>query len=211
MAFAGNLIRRRTVVVPDAPHLVGSDGEYFRDALGRVTRYLEYGAGGSTVLAARQGISTVCIESDKRFAGAVKAKIEPLEHRVVVHYADIGPTGRWGRPLKLLATPRSRRRYPDYVFAPDHYASDAFFDLVLIDGRFRIACALYAIRRVAQARTPCTICFDDYRLRHQYRAVEVFCKPARLGENMAVFCPDRTGIRRLPTEQDIRAGCRSTM
>ncbi len=211
MATISRMFRKKPITVPDMPHLVGKDQALFLSALEQAARYLEYGAGGSTVAAAKQGVETVCVESDRRFADAVDSKIRPLDHRVALQYVDIGPTGRWGRPLKVFATPKRRRRYPNYVYAPDRYAASGFFDLILIDGRFRIACALYAFRRATEARAPSLICFDDYRLRREYRAVEKYCEPESVGDNMAFFRPARTGLLLLPKEEDILTHCRSAL
>ena len=211
MQWCRQLFEKPAIRIADRPHLVGADEELFLGELAQAKQYLEYGAGGSTVAAARAGVPTVCIESDQQFADAVNEKICSLNHRVVVHYADIGKTGRWGRPLKLYATPSVRSRYPQYVFAPDRYAPQGFFDLILIDGRFRVACALYVIRRVVEAGTQSVICFDDYQRRAEYHAVESYCKPTEIGEQLAIFRPDKQGLRRVPTDQDITAFCQSSV
>ena len=202
------MFRRKPIVIPDEPHLVNGDKELFLDALKKATRYLEYGGGGSTIMAARQGIETVCIESDQRFAREIRKRIDSVPHRVSVHYADIGPTGRWGRPIPILAMPRFRRRYPHYVYAPDRFAGNGFFDLVLIDGRFRVACALYAIRRAVQAEVSCLICFDDYLLREKYQVLAQYCEPEVIGANMALFRPLQSGMIRMPDDEDVWAYCK---
>lgn len=199
-----SLGRRKEIIIPDRPHLLGEDEHLFLESLERAERYLEYGAGGSTVVAARHGVRTVCVESDRRFAKAMERKIRPFNHHVVIHWADIGTTGKWGRPMKILATPRRRRRWPDYVYAPDRYRGDEFFDLVLIDGRFRVSCALFVFRRAVQTSTPCLVCFDDYTTRPEYHVVERYCKPERLGVRMAFFRPLTTGLVRMPKDDEVR-------
>jgi hypothetical protein len=46
-------------------------------------------------------------------------------------------------------------------------------DLILVDGRFRVACFLYSL---LCAETNTTILFDDYTERPEYFIVEKFCK-----------------------------------
>jgi len=187
------------------------DANVFLQELQHATRYLEYGGGGSTIIAARQGLSTVCIESDKKFLTAISNKIQPIDHNVILHYADIGITGRWGRPIKLLSTRRSRQRYPDYVYAPNQYVQDTFFDLVLIDGRFRVACALYIFLRALTLDIQPLVCFDDYARRTMYQAVTQFCKPDWVGTYMALFRPNKESMLRMPSDDDIRFFCRQSM
>lgn len=202
--------RVERLVVPSRPHMQPEDEAVFVEELGRAHRYLEYGAGGSTVIAAELGVATVCVENDRAFAEAVERRIDPLSHNVVVHFADIGTTGRWGRPIRILATRRTRKKYPDYVYAGDQYCDTDFFDCVLVDGRFRVACALYAIRRAVSAGAPCLICFDDYRFRSDYHVVEEFCRPERVGSHMAFFRPDPACLVRLPEESEIHTFCQKS-
>ena len=55
------LTGRQPINVPDKPHLAGKDQVLFLRGLARAARYLEYGGGGSTVLAAQQGLSLIHI------------------------------------------------------------------------------------------------------------------------------------------------------
>src|SRR5690606_17270089 len=63
---------------------------------------LEYGSGGSTLLAAGQDHSLVMsVESDKAWAEKMQAELDRdyPGANVRMHWVDIGPTGEWGRPL----------------------------------------------------------------------------------------------------------------
>ena len=64
-------------------------------------------------------------------------------------------------------------------------------DLVLIDGRFRVACFLHS-RLAAEAGTPSL--FDDYTNRPQYHLVEEFCPNEQTEGREALF--------RLPVKLD---------
>jgi hypothetical protein len=63
------------------------------------------------------------------------------------------------------------RRYSDPPIAC--LTGDKAPDLVLIDGRFRIACALKALS-ILQDTTGWTLAIDDYTGRHAYRAITEF-------------------------------------
>ena len=64
-------------------------------------------------------------------------------------------------------------------------------DLVLIDGRFRVACFLHSLL-AADAGTP--LLFDDYTNRPHYHLVEEFCPIAQSEGRQALF--------RVPEELD---------
>src|SRR5690606_19137586 len=51
---------------------------FFLDQLRQAATYLEFGMGGSTVLAAQQGVRLVSVESDAHFLRAVQDKVKAL-------------------------------------------------------------------------------------------------------------------------------------
>ena len=107
-------------------------------------RYVEFGAGGSTVLAATLvGRQVIATDSDPAWLDKVRDACRdaatPIAPELV--HAAIGPTAEWGHP----AGAEHRALWPAYheaVWAREG-ARDA--DLVLVDGRFRVACALRAL------------------------------------------------------------------
>jgi hypothetical protein len=152
-----------------------------------VTRYyeaaetiLEYGSGGSTVLAAKLGRRTFSVESDRAWAGRLAAHVAPISDQVTVHYADVGPTGPWGVPLKSLFYPQFHRYALSVWDRPDFEQPD----LVLIDGRFRAACLVAVMMRT---RMPITVLFDDYRRRSYYHGVERVAHLEQMAGRMARF------------------------
>ena len=184
--------------IPTDPHFSTPDStRWFKEALRGGRLYLEYGAGGSTCLAAKFGVDFVCIESDRRFLRAVHRKIAAdglldETHQTFIH-ADIGRTAKWGQPAVVVPPDRKRRerfaRYSDYP--PVLLANGAVPDLILVDGRFRLACALKAIRALAHA-PGWTLAFDDYTNHAHYHAMERLCAPAQIIGHMAIFRPSET-------------------
>jgi len=113
------------------------------DLLRRSTRdrrlILEYGSGGSTVdFLTRTQARVVSVESDPEWVA--KLREHPLVaesgSRVDLRHVDIGPVGEHGTPVD----PATSDRWPSYWHAGD----DLDPDLVFVDGRFRVACALRA-------------------------------------------------------------------
>ena len=193
------LLRQRLVgfEVPDAPHFDSpATTAWFSARLARAHKYLEYGTGGSTVLAARLGVPFVAVDSDKYFLRSVRRKVQREGFRAsgqAWHYANIGLTGYWGRPLREWRRSARRlarfRRYSDPP--PACYEGGRLPDFVLVDGRFRVACALKALRMLRHERD-WTIVVDDYFNRPQYRAIERHAVLGeRVGARMAVFCGAR--------------------
>jgi hypothetical protein len=146
---------------------------------------LEYGSGGSTVLAAETpGLKCFSVESDNAWAtGLQKWLDEHIEgHGAQVHYANIGATRDWGWPAKVQKTMiprylgyrRSVWQRPDFVQP----------DVILIDGRFRVGCFLTSISRIQKDTV---ILFDDYVNRSQYHVVEEFFAPTLTVGRMARF------------------------
>ena len=112
------------------------------------TRYLEFGIGGSTFLATQlvKG-SILAIESDLAWIENTRAACEKLGRPVglTFNHADIGQTRDLGYPAQYPSQMRNDprwARYHDQVWSiPDASRSDS----VLVDGRFRVACALQTL------------------------------------------------------------------
>jgi glycosyltransferase involved in cell wall biosynthesis len=156
------------------------EAAYLRQAYAGARVILEYGSGGSTVLAARSGARVFAVESDRAWAKAMQAHLAPLSDRAVVHFANVGRTGDWGMPLVPRAAPRYHRYALTVWDRPDFEPPD----LVLIDGRFRCACLLTVMLRASR---PTTVLFDDYASRLYYHAVEGLAQKEEMIGRMARF------------------------
>lgn len=144
---------------------------------------LEYGSGGSTILASEQPAKLVfSVESDHAWAIRLQHEIDLLNlpSPALVYHVDIGPTGNWGRPLSPEAWTRFHR-YPLAIWDEPFFRQP---DVVLIDGPFRPACLMAVLLRTQK---PVTVLFDDYTERPAYHSVEAFLKPTEMVGRMAVF------------------------
>lgn len=144
-------------------------------------RYLEYGSGGSTRLALACGIAQVtAIETDSAFRDRLAADPDLAPHlasgRLTLVHADIGPTENWGYPI---AAPS-----PEQVSALLDWAQRAApVDLVLIDGRYRVAATMAAVLAAPEAM----ILIHDYATRPHYHAVETVLRRVALTGELAEF------------------------
>jgi hypothetical protein len=141
---------------------------------------LEYGSGGSTVLAAKLGKTIFSVESDRGWAERMAQHVAAISDTATVHWADIGPTGPWGVPKK----PREFRKFHNYALSVWDRPDFQHPDLVLIDGRFRASCLVAVVLR---ATNPVTVLFDDYLTRHYYHGVERLARKEEMVGRMARF------------------------
>lgn len=149
--------------------------------------YLEYGTGGSTYQAARLGIDFIAVDTDSYFLDSVRAKIHAagMERAGQLYWhADIGWTGTWGRPLGRVTDHRRElfRRASD---PPPKCFDGRQPDLVLIDGRFRVASA-FKVFNMLSAQTGWMVVVDDYTDRAYYREIEDYAEVKLVGR-MAVI------------------------
>ncbi|MCD0503489.1 hypothetical protein [Bordetella petrii] len=172
--------------IPSTPFMEPAGIKLLKKRLAGVRTYLEYGSGGSTVMAAKADIRRIySVDTDKQFLGAVRRRLvdEGLpRRRHVPVYVDIGPTGAWGRPRdESHAT-----QWPRYCGEPWRKLRTAGDtpELILIDGRFRVAAFLMS---VLMAQPGCVVLFDDYFIRPYYHVVEQHLAPSRQAGRMAEF------------------------
>ena len=163
--------------------MTDKEAAFFRQALERCRHYLEYGAGGSTLAAveAPSVIRATTVESDAEF---FKTRVLPhtpiqkalADKRLFVHAVDVGQTDAWGMPRDAS----KKALWPNYSAAP-YQNSDCHPDLILVDGRFRIACCLMAALNAPDA----TVLVHDYNARPTYRIVEDFFEIERRVDSIA--------------------------
>jgi len=171
--------------VPDSPHFDPASLRFFLDRLDAARSYLEYGSGGSTVLAGRSGKLFTTVDSDRFFLEQVRRKVGDDGATGRFIYADIGITGEWGYPLLRRITPARLRRWRRYAELP--FEGGGFTpDLILVDGRFRVACALVTSRELRHLPGT-TLLIDDYAGRPHYHEVERFAELLAMHGRMAEF------------------------
>ena len=156
-----------------------------RKALMQSQNYLEFGSGNSTLLATE--IETIkhitVVESDASFwnekllnipsikCGVYTKRIKPL-------LINIGPTGEWGYPIDNS----NQNQWPLYSSSAFHEKTS--YDLVLVDGRFRVACILQACLHCSPETR---IMIHDFFNRPIYFAVCPFLKLEEQADTLGIF------------------------
>jgi len=186
------LVKRPFVAFPvdEDPYFDGESTPMFLALLGASRFYLEYGSGSSTIAAARMGKRFICVETDKYFLATVRKKIGGLKAGQTLVHADIGLTGPWGAPLRAKSRWAGRlkkwRAYPERAWTLIGVGEPP--DLVLVDGRFRVATALTCLAHLA-GHPEATVLVDDYIDRPWYHVLEQYADLVEIRGRMAVFHP----------------------
>ena len=153
------------------PHFKENDIVMFKKYVEKSKIYLEYGSGGSTCYVSKcSNIEHVySVESDPNWIKKLQSLILD-SNKCTFIYADICTNGYWGYPGKN-ATIDQRKNYSNVI-------CDSNIDLVLIDGRFRVACALKCFK------LNCLILFDDFLNRPYYHIILQFYDIVERGKIM---------------------------
>ncbi|WP_226621145.1 hypothetical protein [Alloyangia pacifica] len=173
------LLTRPELTLPEA------EASLLRAEYARAEVILEYGSGGSTVLAGEMlGKTVFSVESDRDWAQMMRrwfAETPPAAGTEVdVIWSDIGPTKQWGHPVDEIEW-RSFPEYPLKVWELPEFRQPG---VVLVDGRFREGCALAA---AFLTEKPLVLLFDDYAPRHHYHKVEHWLGRPQMTGRMARF------------------------
>lgn len=176
----------QTATIP-RPELTLPEAEAARlhDAYAQAGVILEYGSGGSTVMAGElPGKQVFTVESDQAWAQMMRAWFEQTPPaagtQVDIIWPDIGETKEWGYP----ATNSEWQRYARYPLEVWDLPEFRQPDVVLVDGRFRAGCVLAAAFRT---QAPVRVFVDDYARRRHYHRVEAFVGEPVMTGRMAEF------------------------
>lgn len=143
---------------------------------------LEYGTGGSTVIAADLARVVFSVESSTdHIAGMAEWFLQNLPKADVhLHHGDIGKTRQLGFP----ADNKQVAKWSNYPISVWDRADFQHPDVVLIDGRFRVACLYTTLLRITR---PVRVLWDDYAGRPAYHKVEVMLGAPQMVGRMAIF------------------------
>jgi hypothetical protein len=173
----------RGFTVNPEPAFEQDELEFFRSVIPHSKIYLEYGSGGSTILAAQYVSTLVSVESDWIFAKAVRNALPPSRAEVHILSPALGPTRDWGYPVFGRPTPKRIARWKRYPQAPWPVLGSDIPDTILIDGRARVACALETLLHVPRSSL---LIIDDY-VDRPYTMIERFADVISTHGRMAAF------------------------
>jgi hypothetical protein len=174
--------------VPTRPHLDPDASNWLELRLQRTRLFLEFGSGGSTILANTLAVPSITVESDRFYGAAVRNAMRNVDRTKMV-IPKMGITGRWGMPFFF-----KRAKGPRYVTAPFELLDESFPDFILVDGRYRVGCALESARRAHMKGSIAELMLDDYDDRPFYHVLESYLGPPKRIGRAAVFAIGETPI-----------------
>tara|TARA_Y100000741_G_scaffold228015_3_gene174176 strand:+ start:1089 stop:1661 length:573 start_codon:yes stop_codon:yes gene_type:complete len=178
------------------PHLSKNDKKLFYKYLNNTNVYFEYGSGGSTYQASIiKNIKTIySVESDITWQKQLNQIIKTPNINYIYNEIDSEPNN-WGSPGKN-ATNIQKINYSNQITKLSKEEQDSI-DLVLIDGRFRVACCLKCYDII---KDNCLIAFDDFLHRPQYHIVlEYFDIIEKTQDNRMVILKKKKNVN-IPKE-----------
>jgi len=141
----------------------------FNSLLAKTQYFLEFGSGDSTSLAVShiQIMRIDSVESDREFYESQLSHRPEIQNatqdgRLFFHFPDLGETREWGTPVN------SDKKHLWSLYSSQVFENTIPYDLVLVDGRFRVACALQAIRFLGNSAR---VLIHDFTIRPQYRVL----------------------------------------
>lgn len=180
------------------PHLHRNDKNLFYKYLDKATVYFEYGSGGSTYQASiRDNIKKIySVESDKEWHNKIKENIGDLSKINFLYNEMDTRTNTWGYPGPN-STKEQWINYSNQLLKLSSIQQKEI-DLVMIDGRFRVACCLKCFNVVDDN---CIIIFDDFLNRKQYHSVLQFYDIIeKTNDNQMVILKKKKDILSIPIE-----------
>jgi len=145
--------------------------------------YVEFGAGGSTVVASASVKDwAIAIDSSTPWIDKVRAACAGARLSPEFLHVDIGQVGNWGVPID----PESKPRWETYHSAVWSQAKSAAADFYLIDGRFRVACFAQTVLHCAP---DAVIAIHDFESRRHYHVVKDIGREIARAEDLSFFLP----------------------
>lgn len=164
------------------PEMSKPEIAHYQALLNDFRTVVEFGSGGSTLLAVTGGARVISVESDANWIARLRTfgEIRAAEEsgQLTFIHVNIGQVGAYGRPVDTTA----RHTWPYYPLSP--WAECPAPDLVLVDGRFRVACIAQA---VLHCRRKSLIIVHDFWSRPAYHQALKLLNWVSSVDSMAVF------------------------
>ena len=131
--------------------------------------YFEFGSGGSTNIASYFKVKTYSVESDKKWH-------EKLKNNGIIANYSFNST--------FAGYPGNDTNINDWKKYIQAYKKEYNADIIFIDGRFRVACALDIFSKI---RFNTSVLIHDYETRYQYHILEKYYIKIETWDTLALF------------------------
>ena len=174
----------------DEKTLFDGDDYLFKSYLKNCNIYFEYGVGDSTTWVLDNTSSRIIsVDTDKNWIN--KIDISKNKNRIKINWINLGEIENWGRPKGY----KYRKHFINYI--NNVWTFNLKPDVILIDGRFRVACFLFSL---LNAKEGSIIIFDDYTNRAHYHVVEEILEISENCGRQVVFKVPRVFKKQLAEE-----------
>jgi hypothetical protein len=153
------------------PHFGAKDKFMFYKYLIKSNHYFEYGSGGSTCKTAlAPNIKSIySVESDLEWHNKIKKELKFIQNNKTINliYCEMDTQPKsWGNPgpKSVIA---DWQNYSNQLSLLSNFEKQQL-DLILIDGRFRVACCLKCYDEI---KDNCLIMIDDFLNRNKYHVI----------------------------------------
>lgn len=165
-----------------------SSGEkaIFDEAIRGASHYLEFGMGGSTLRAIQKSKAIIyTVESSPEWVAHMRGYVSirrSEKTRLRIFPVEIGPVGNWGYP----ASDDFKDKFESYSSNVFRLIDPGLVDLALVDGRFRVACALKLIMECHE-NTRIRIMVHDFWERSHYHSLLKYLDVVKRTDSLALF------------------------
>ena len=153
--------------------------------------YFEFGAGGSTNIASYYKIKTYSVESDIKWHQKLK------DNNITANYITVDLNA------STFGFPGKETNVNDWKKYIQAYKKEYNADIILIDGRFRVACGLDIFNKI---RNDTIVLIHDYSIRKEYHILENYYIKIEEWDNLASFIkkPNINNIPKIIYEKYIK-------
>lgn len=154
------------------PAMTAKEVALYKETLKDKKFLVEYGVGGSTLLAFKSGINTIwSTDSSQEWLDNIRNHPElgaaVAKKKLHLFHADLGQLRQWGFPAGMEAV----KKWPGYPMQVWEKLGERAeqVDVVLVDGRFRIASALVSL---LFTRPEVPVVIHDFERTHYHVVLE---------------------------------------
>ncbi|WP_338430022.1 exostosin domain-containing protein [Synechococcus elongatus] len=160
--------------IPNKPYMSPSEINFFYQIIQETSSLLEFGAGGSTLFTLENSNATVTsIEGDPRVVDSLvsSSKIQKFisQNRYQILYIDMDEVSGWSYPKNT----KNMEKWLQYHQGVWKNLSNSI-DLILIDGRFRVACAISSFLKISSQSTGKVLLHDFWEREHYAEILELY-------------------------------------
>lgn len=204
LAWVASLLSRKNPLSSEVPWIPYAALQYLERRLPREAVVFEWGGGGSTLWLSRRAAAITTVEHDRSWHALLQERlrercgakstvllVEPEQEEATVRAP--------AEPVVWYSSARAAGSFERYVRAIDG-VPDASLDLVVVDGRSRVACVLHAASKL---RPGGLLMLDDsYRPRYERakRALANWPREEFCGIRPYSLSPSRTTFWTRPAE-----------